>query len=107
MKFNLLQTEQDQLKIDLLKHVFLLLIKRIGIILYDKFIFTGYKDYLLSAETAFMLFTHDGVYSCAYLATLWYCQGEYFRCLGLLFSALNNSLFDLRYVESTYNSHPF
>lgn len=107
MIMNLLQTEQDQLKIDLLKHVFLLLIKRIRIILYDKFIFTGYKDYLLSAETAFMLFTHAGVYSCAFLATLWYCQGEYFRCLGLLFSALNNSLFDLRYVESTYNFTPF
>lgn len=65
MIMNLLQTEQDQLKIDLLKHLFLLLIRRIGIILYDKFILTGYKDYLLSAETAFMLFTHAGVYSYA------------------------------------------
>lgn len=104
MIMNLLQTEQDQLKIDLLKHLFLLLIRRIGIILYDKFILTGYKDYLLSAETAFMLFTHAGVYSYAYLATLWYCQGRYFRCRSLIYSALDKPLLLLERVEFDFAS---
>lgn len=107
MVMNLFQTEQDQLKMDFFKHLFLLLIRRIGIILYDKFILTRCNVYLLSAETAFMLFAHAGGYSCAYLATLWYCQGEYFRCLRLIFSALINSPFVLGSVESTYDFKSF
>lgn len=84
MIMDLLLAEQDQLKIAFLKHLFLSLIKRIGIIMYDKFILTRLNVYLLSAETAFMLVTHAGVYEGAYLATLWYCHGKYCHCIRLL-----------------------
>lgn len=85
MILNLLQVEKDQLKIAFLKYLFLSLIRRIGIILHDKFILTGFKYYLLSAETAFMLLTNAAVFAGAYLATLWYCHGKYVRCTELLY----------------------
>lgn len=57
MIMDLLLAKQDQLNGAFLKHLFLSLMKRIGIILYDKFILTGLNVYLLSAKAAFMLFT--------------------------------------------------
>lgn len=95
---NLLQAEKDQLKIAFLEYLFLSLIRRIGIILYDKFILTRFKYYLLSAETAFMLFMNAVFAGGVYLATLWYCRGKYVRCIELLYDMLD------RY-ESIY-SHP-
>lgn len=74
----------DQLKGAFLKHLFLSLMKRIGIIMYDKFILTRLNVYLLSAEAALMLVTYAGVYEGAYLATLWFCHGKYFNCIRLL-----------------------
>lgn len=76
--------EQDQLKVAYLKRMFLSLIERIGIIMYDKFILSRFNVYLQSAEAAFMLATHAGVYEGAYLATLWYCHGKYRHCIRLL-----------------------
>lgn len=81
---NLLQAEKDQLKIAFLKYLFLSLIRRIGVILYDKFILTGFRYYLLSAEAAFMLFMNASPFAGVYLATLWYCRGKYVRCIELL-----------------------
>lgn len=83
MILNFLQAEKDQMKIAFLEYLFLSLIRRIGIILYDKFILTGFKYYLLSAEAAFMLFMNASAFAGAYLATLWYCRGKYVRCIEL------------------------
>lgn len=84
MIMDLLLAEQDQLKGAFLKHLFLSLMKRIGTIMYDNFILTRLNVYLLSAEAAFMLVTHTGVYEGAYLATLWFCHGKCFDCIRLL-----------------------
>lgn len=80
---NFLETEKDQLKIAFLEYLFLSFMRRIGIILYDKFILTGFKKYLLSAEAAFMLFMNAAAFAGVYLATLWYCRGNYVRCIEL------------------------
>lgn len=103
MIMDLLLAEQDQLKGAFLKHLFLSLMKRIRIIMYDKFILTRLNVYLLSAEAALMLVTHAGVYEGAYLATLWFCRGKYFNCIRLLRSMdlkLERSL-DSGYLKST------
>lgn len=75
---NFLETEKDQLKIAFLEYLFLSFMRRIGTILYDKFILTGFKKYLLSAEAAFMLFMNAAAFAGVYLATLWYCRGNMF-----------------------------
>lgn len=80
---NFLETEKDQLKIAFLEYLFLSFMKRIGTILYDKFILTGFKKYLLSAEPAFMLFMNAAAFAGVYLATLWYCRGKYVSCIEL------------------------
>lgn len=84
MIMDLLLAEQDQLKGAFLKHLYLSLMKRIRIIMYDKFILTKLNVYLLSAEAALMLVPYAGVYEGAYLATLWFCHGKYFNCIRLL-----------------------
>lgn len=81
---DLLLAEQDKLKVAYLKHMFLSIIQKIGIIMYDKFILTRLNVYLVSAEAAFMLVTHAGAYEGAYLATLWYCHKKYCHCIELL-----------------------
>lgn len=89
MIFHLLQLEKDELKTVFLRHVFLLLMRRIGVILYDNFLVTGRKYYLLSAEVAFVLVQKVGASGAVYLATLWFCQGKYTRSLSLLFAVVS------------------
>lgn len=86
--FNLLQLEKDDSKTVFLKHVFLLLMRRVGVILYDNFLMSGRKDYLLSAEVAFMLVQKVGASGAVYLATLWFCLGKYTRSMNLLLAVV-------------------
>lgn len=99
MIFHLLQLEKDDLKTVFLRHVFLLLMRRIGVIMYDNFLISRRKDYLLSAEVAFMLVQKVGASGAVYLATLWFCLGKYTRSISLLFAVV----FKIAY--STENAH--
>lgn len=87
--FHLLQLEKDDSKTVFLKHVFLLLMRRIGVILYDNFLMSGRKDYLLSAEVAFMLVQEVGASGAVYLATLWFSLGKYTRSMNLLLAVVS------------------
>lgn len=76
--------------------------------MFDEFLLTRLKVYLLSAETALMLVTHAGVYEGAYLATLWYCQGKYSHCIRLLrFMNLKWYRWLSKCLESTYDFMTF
>lgn len=99
MIFHLLQLEKDDLKTVFLRHVFLLLMRRIGVIMYDNFLISTRKDYLLSAEVAFMLVQKVGASGAVYLATLWFCLGKYTRSISLLLAVV----FKIAY--STENAH--
>lgn len=80
---HVLQIEEDQMRVAILKYIWLLIMQRIGVIMYDKFVLTGFDRYLLSAEVALMFAQHSDVFGLVYLATLWYCQGKYKRCIKL------------------------
>lgn len=103
MIFYLLQLEKDELKTVFLMHVFLLLIRRIGVILYDNFLVTGRKYYLLSAEVAFMLVQKVGASGAVYLATLWFCQGKYTRSLSLLCAVVSKISYSTQNALSEFS----
>lgn len=86
-----LQHEKNQLKITILKHIGLLVMRRIGTIMYGKFALTGHHSYLLSAEVAVMFAQHSNVFGSIYLATLWYREGRYKTCIELLSKATKKS----------------
>lgn len=86
-----LQHEKNQLKITILKHIGLLVMRRIGTIMYGKFALTGHHSYLLSAEVALMFAQHSNVFGSIYLATLWYREGRYKTCIELLSKATKKS----------------
>lgn len=69
-----LQCEKSLLRKAILKYTWLLTMRRIGVIMYDQFVLTGFAWYLLSAEVALMFAQHANVFSLVYIATLWYCQ---------------------------------
>lgn len=79
-----LQVENHPRRIAILKYTWVLIMRRIGVILYDKFVLTGNALYLLSAEVALMFAQNANVFGSVYLATLWYCRGRYKQCLRLL-----------------------
>lgn len=85
-----LQLEDDKLRVSILKYIGLLLMRRIGIIMYDKFVLTGFKSYLLSSEVALMFAQHANVLGSIDLATLWYCQRKFKQCIKLLCSETDN-----------------
>lgn len=55
--------------------------KRIGIIMYDKFIFIRLNVYLLFVEVVLMLVIDVGVYEVVYFVIFWFCYGKYFNCI--------------------------
>lgn len=85
-----LQLEDDKLRIPIFKYIGLQLMRRIGIIMYDKFVLTGFKSYLLSSEVALMFAQHANVLGSIDLATLWYCQRKFKQCIKLLCSETDN-----------------
>uniref|UniRef100_A0A8W8I376 Mab-21-like HhH/H2TH-like domain-containing protein n=2 Tax=Magallana gigas TaxID=29159 RepID=A0A8W8I376_MAGGI len=85
-----LQGEEDQLRIAILKYLWLLIMRRIGVIMYDKFVLTGFESYLLSAEVALMFAQHANNFGSIYLATLWYCEGGYKQCIKLVSKTKKN-----------------
>lgn len=99
MIFHLLQLEKDDLKTVFLRHVFLLLMRRIGVFMFDNFLISGCKHYLLSAEVAFMLVQKVGASGAVYLATLWFCLGKYTRSISLLLGVV------IKIAYSTKNAH--
>nr|XP_034326962.1 uncharacterized protein LOC109620908 isoform X2 [Crassostrea gigas] len=127
-----LQGEKNQLRIAILKYIWLLIMRRVGVIMYDKFVLTGFESYLLSAEVALMFAQHSNVFGSIYLATLWYCERKYNQCIKLLCKTAKNlptrtliktvnpeslaakctkgpcdhtSLFENHYVECTVEMH--
>lgn len=78
------QVEKNPRRIAILKYTWLLIMRRIGVIMYDKFVLTGHTVYIYSAEVALMFAQDANVFGSVYLATLWYCQGRYKQCLRLL-----------------------
>lgn len=78
------QVEKNPRRIAILKYTWLLIMRRIGIIMYEKFVLTGNEVYLYSAEVALMFAQDANVFGSVYLATLWYCHGRYKQCLRLL-----------------------
>lgn len=87
---NALQFEKNHRRIAILKYIWLLVLRRMGIILYDTFILTGCKSCLLSAEVALLFAQHTNVFGLIYLATLWHCQGRYKQCIKLICNATKN-----------------
>lgn len=87
---NALQFEKNHRRIAILKYIWLLVMRRIGIILYDTFVLTGCKSCLLSAEVALLFAQHTDVFGLIYLATLWHCQGRYKQCIKLICNATKN-----------------
>lgn len=71
-----LQGEKSLLRKVILKYTWLLTMRRIGVIMYDQFVLTGFALYLLSAEVALMFAQHANVFGSVYIATLWYCLGR-------------------------------
>lgn len=88
---NALQFEKDHMRITILKYIWLSVMKRIGIILYDTYVLTGYESCLFSAEVALIFAQHTNVFGVIYLATLWHCQGRYKQCINLIVNATTNS----------------
>ncbi|XP_052702548.1 uncharacterized protein LOC128179091 [Crassostrea angulata] len=85
-----LQSEENQLRIAILKYIWLLVMRRVGVLLYDKFVLTGFESYLLSAEVAFMFGQHADIFGSLYLATLWYCEKRYQKCIKLISETVKN-----------------
>uniref|UniRef100_A0A8W8I381 Uncharacterized protein n=1 Tax=Magallana gigas TaxID=29159 RepID=A0A8W8I381_MAGGI len=85
-----IQDEENQLRIAILKYIWLLVMRRVGVIMYDKFVLTGFQSYLLSAEVALMFAQHANIFGSIYLATLWYCEKRYKKCIKLLFKGTEN-----------------
>lgn len=102
-----LQGEEDQLRIAILKYIWLLIMRRVGVIMYDKFVLTGFESYLLSAEVALMFAQHPNIFGSIYLATLWYCEERYKQCIKLLSKSAKNlptgPLIEIVYNESLAN----
>lgn len=85
-----LQDEENNVRTTALKYTWLLIMRRIGVIMYDKYVLTGFPMYLMSAEVALMFAQHANVFSSIYLASLWYSQGRYKHCLKLLYNVTVN-----------------
>lgn len=56
---NLLQNERNEIKRTTLKYLFMLLMRRAGVILYEKYILYEKTKYLLTAEAAFIVARHS------------------------------------------------
>lgn len=85
-----LQDEENQLRIAILKYLWLLIMRRVGVIMYNSFVLTGLESYLLSAEVALMFAQHANIFGSIYLATLWYCEKRYKKCIKLLSKGTSN-----------------
>ncbi|XP_056023171.1 uncharacterized protein LOC125651346 [Ostrea edulis] len=85
---HLLQNERNEIKRTTLKYLFMLLMRRAGVILYEKYILYGKTKYLLTAEAAFIVARHSDASGGLYLATLWYCCGKFKRSMKLVSSIL-------------------
>lgn len=81
---NLLQNENNDIKRAVLNHMFSDVMRRVGLILYEKFVLTGFTKYLLTAEAAFNLVQHSSSSNILYLATLWYCEGKFKQSIKVL-----------------------
>ncbi|XP_061173568.1 uncharacterized protein LOC133182737 [Saccostrea echinata] len=71
---NALQNEKSDIKKAILIYLFLIVMRRAGVILYEKFVLTRIYEYLLSSEAAFSLARYSNASGALYLATLYYCQ---------------------------------
>ncbi|XP_062618267.1 uncharacterized protein LOC134279864 isoform X1 [Saccostrea cucullata] len=87
--FQFLENEKDERIIASLKYLFISFMKRAGVILYEKFVLTGFTQYLLSAEAAFILERNFLASAGLFLATLWYCQGKYNSAIEVLCHVLD------------------
>nr|XP_034325530.1 uncharacterized protein LOC109617696 [Crassostrea gigas] len=79
-----IQGEENQLRVVILKYIWLSIMRRVGVLMYDKFVMTGFRSYLLSAEVALVFAQHADIFGSIYLATLWYCEGRYKKCIRLI-----------------------
>lgn len=88
---NASQFGKNHMRIAVLKYIWLSVMKRIGIILYDTYVLTGYESCLFSAEVVLMFAQRTNVFGLFNLATLWYCKGIYKQCIKLIANATTNS----------------
>lgn len=84
------QFEKNHRRIAISKYMWLLVMRRIGIILYDTFVLTGCESCLFSAEVALLFAQDTNVFDLIYLATLWHCQERYKQCIKLICNATTN-----------------
>jgi hypothetical protein len=80
--------EKNDFKRAILNYLFAILMRRAGVILYDKYVLYGFIEYLLTAAAAFSLARHSDASGSLYLATFWYCQGKFKYALKLLSEVL-------------------
>ncbi|XP_056023123.1 uncharacterized protein LOC130055235 [Ostrea edulis] len=85
---HLLQNERNEIKRTTLNYLFMVLMRRAGVLLYEKYILYGKTKYLLTAEAAFIVARHSDASGGLYLATLWYCCGKFERSMKLVSSIL-------------------
>ncbi|XP_062601534.1 uncharacterized protein LOC134263231 [Saccostrea cucullata] len=85
---NAFEKEEKYLMKTVLIYLFSIVMRRAGVILYEKFILTGFREYLFSSEAALSLARYSNASGALYLATLYYCERKFKHAIHVISGVL-------------------